>query len=54
MLEKYKDFPSFMVGFRTGYRMNSPFAACLCRLKEEWGAEKGRKYYVLEILKIYR
>lgn len=58
-LEKYKDFPSFAVGFRAGYSMNSSFIACLCKLKkgegfEKWGAEKGKKYYVLEILKVYK
>lgn len=58
-LEKYKDFPHFSVGLRAGYSMKSAFAACLCRLKkgeglEEWGAEKGKEYYVLEILKVYK
>ena len=58
-LEKYKDFPSFTVGFRAGYSMNSAFLVCLCKLKkgegfEEWGAEKDKKYYVLELLKVYK
>ena len=58
-LEKYKDFPHFPVGFRAGYSMNSAFVVCLCKLKkgegfEEWGAEKGKKYYVLELLKVYK
>ena len=35
----------------------SPKIKCRCKLrigqgKEEWGAEKGKEYYVLEILKI--
>lgn len=59
LLEKYRDFPSFTVGFRAGYSMNSAFVVCLCKLKkgegfEEWGAEKGKKYYVLELLKVYK
>ncbi|MBR3543675.1 MAG: hypothetical protein IKN82_08285 [Treponema sp.] len=58
-LEKYKDFPSFTVGLRAGYSMKSAFAVCLCRLKkgegfEKWGAEKGKDYYVLQILKVYK
>lgn len=58
MLEKYRDFPNFTVGFRAGYSMDSPMAVCLCRLQkgegfEEWGAEKGRRYYIFEILKVY-
>lgn len=58
-LEKYKDFPSFTVGFRAGYRMDSAFAVCLCKLKkgegfEEWGAKKGKRYYILEIQKVYK
>ena len=59
LLEKYRDFPSFTVGFRAGYSQDSPMAVCLCKLKkgegfEEWGAEKGKKYYVFELLKVYK
>lgn len=59
LLEKYRDFTYFTVGFRAGYSMNSAFVVCLCKLKkgegfEEWGAEKGKKYYVLELLKVYK
>lgn len=43
--------------FRNGYSHNSPQIKCRCTLrvgqgKEEWGAELGKEYYVLEILKI--
>lgn len=43
--------------FRNGYRKDNPTITCKCKLrigqgKEEWGAEKGKEYYVLEILKI--
>lgn len=58
-LEKYRDYLHFSVGFRAGYRMDSPFIVCLCKLKkgegfEKWGAEKGKKYYILEIKKVYK
>lgn len=41
---------------RNGYKKESPSLLCLCTLsrgtgKEEWGAEKGRRYYILKILK---
>ena len=57
MLEKYRDCPNFTVGFRAGYSMDSPMAVCLCRLRkgegfEEWGAEKGCRYYIFDILKV--
>lgn len=57
-LEKYMDFPYFFVGLRAGYNMDSLFIVCRCRLRkgegfEKWGAEKGKKYYILEIDKVY-
>lgn len=57
-LEKFKDKRSFYVGLRAGYNMGSPFIVCVCRLRrgegsEKWGAEKGKRYYVLEIEKVY-
>ena len=59
LLEKYRGFPSFTVVFRAGYSQESPMAVCLCKLKkgegfEKWGAEKGKNYYVLELLKVYK
>lgn len=47
----------YRVVFRNGYGNNAPQMTCVCKLrvgqgKEEWGAEKGKEYYVLEILKI--
>lgn len=47
----------YRVVFRNGYGNNAPRMTCVCKLrvgqgKEEWGAEKGKEYYVLEILKI--
>ncbi len=41
--------------FRNGYRADSPKIKCTCNLrigqgKEEWGAEQGKKYYVLELI----
>lgn len=45
----------FDVLFRNGYSGKSPSFVAHCRLsighgKEEWGAEKGKQYYVLTIL----
>lgn len=42
------------VVFRNGYSANSPEITCKCSLragtgKEEWGAEPGKQYYILEI-----
>lgn len=41
---------------KNGYRKNDPAIKCKCKLKigygkEEWGAEPGKEYYILEILK---
>lgn len=43
--------------FRNGYKYNSPKIECICWLKrgqgkEEWGAELGKEYYILEILEV--
>lgn len=43
--------------FRNGYSKNSPSIKCKVRIKKgpglpEWGAEPGKVYYVLEILKV--
>ena len=43
--------------FRNGYSENAPSILCECTIrigtgKEEWGAEKDKEYYVLEIRKI--
>ncbi len=46
------------VEFRNGYRKDSPSFCALCELvdvregKPEWGAEPGKKYYVLKIIKV--
>ena len=48
------------VEFRNGYRTDSPRFCALCELvdvrdgKQEWGAESGKKYYVLKIIEIKR
>ena len=57
-LEKSIDFPLVSVGFRAGYRPESPFLVCMCKIRkgtgfEKWGAKKGKKYYILEIKKLY-
>lgn len=50
---------SAVILFRNGYSNKSPYFKALCSLyikegKEEWGAIPGQKYYVLEILKVYK
>lgn len=43
LLEKYRDFPSFTVGFRAGYSMNSAFVVCLCKLKKVKDLKNGEQ-----------
>lgn len=43
--------------FRNGYSTESPSFIALCKLrkgegKTEWGAEEGKRYYILEIMEI--
>lgn len=43
--------------FRNGYSKESPSFIAVCKLRQgkgktEWGAEKGKEYYILEILKV--
>lgn len=50
-----KDWPVPVI-FRNGYRRNSPQIKAYCNLKvgkgkPEWGAEPGKLYYVLDIVK---
>lgn len=46
--------------FRNGYSKNSPQIKCKCLFKgkgqgkEEWGAEPGKVYYILEILEVQK
>ena len=47
----------FSILFRNGYSPTSPSVKCLCILnkgygKQEWGAIKGKEYYILTIIKI--
>ena len=58
--EKYSHYEKnqYLVAFRNGYSANSPSIKCLCTIskgygKEEWGAEPGKEYYVLEILEVH-
>ncbi len=49
-------YPNTVI-LRNGYRKDSPQITCECRLsigqgKQEWGAEKGKEYYILTILEI--
>lgn len=48
---------TFEVVFRNGYSKSSPELKCKCKIrigqgKEEWGAELGKEYYILEILEV--
>lgn len=52
-----KESPQFEVRFNNGYSKGCPSFIADCSLsvgegKEEWGAEKGKCYYVLHIKKI--
>ena len=43
--------------FRNGYGNSKPTMKCLVEIKEgygrtEWGAEDGKRYYVLKILSV--
>ncbi len=46
------------VVFRNGYSKSSPQIKCKCIFKgkgqgkQEWGAEPGKEYYILEILEV--
>jgi hypothetical protein len=61
-LEKGNIFPpadlsEIPVRFRNGYSKNSPEIVAYCKLtigtgKPEWGAEPGRRYYILEIKRV--
>ncbi|MDR0979488.1 MAG: ASCH domain-containing protein [Lachnospiraceae bacterium] len=47
----------YFVIFKNGYKRNSPQIKCNIELhkgygKPEWGAEEGKKYYILEILEV--
>ena len=49
--------PNYLITviIKNGYRKDSPKIKCKCKLKigqgkEEWGAEPGKEYYILEIL----
>lgn len=46
-----------IIYLRNGYSSFSPMLKCACKLrigqgKQEWGAEQGKEYYILEILEI--
>lgn len=49
--------PILTVILKNGYSKSSPTIKCKCKLrigqgKQEWGAEEGREYYILEILEV--
>lgn len=47
------------VVFRNGYHRNAPFLVAMCTVevgegREEWGAEKGKRQFILKIHKIIK
>lgn len=53
----FADGETKRIVLRNGYKWDSPTFMIECRLKkgfgrEEWGAEKGKEYYILEILDV--
>lgn len=53
-----KSYTPIHVRFRNGYSRQSPCVDVLCRISigegvEKWGAQTGKKYYVLHIEKVY-
>lgn len=54
---KNKENDYYTIRFRNGYRKDSPVLFATCKIhigkgKEEWGAKKGKEYFVLTILDI--
>lgn len=52
-----QDLSKRIIRFRNGYSKNSPCFTAICSLsigtgREEWGAEKGKDYYILKIHQI--
>ena len=57
ILIKGMEMPTFRVMLRNGYSSRSPYLVAKVLLaigegKPEWGAEKGKEYYVLRIKEI--
>ena len=55
--EEIRREPIQEIVFRNGYSPNSPTIIAKCRIrlgegKKEWGAEEGKRYFVLEILEV--
>ncbi|MCI8993149.1 MAG: ASCH domain-containing protein [Eubacterium sp.] len=56
-VSKFPNCKEFKAMFRNGYSKNSPSFIAKCTLsvgtgKEEWGAKKGKKYFILTIHEI--
>lgn len=54
---KHGNCKTLDVMFRNGYSSTSPTFEAVCKLRQgtgnpKWGAVKGKKYYILEILAI--
>lgn len=55
--EEIRREPVQEIVFRNGYSPNSPAIIAKCRIRlgegeKEWGAEEGKRYFVLEILEV--
>lgn len=59
LINPFEEKPERKITFRNGYSRNSPSFIAKCTLsvgagKEEWGAEKDRRYFILTIHEIMK
>lgn len=59
LINPFEEKPEREIMFRNGYSKNSPSFVAKCTLsvgtgKEEWGAEKDKKYFILTVQEILK
>lgn len=59
LINPFEENPEREIMFRNGYIKKSPSFTAKCTLsvgtgKEEWGAEKGKEYFILTIQEILK
>lgn len=59
LINPFEENPEREIMFRNGYSKNSPSFIAKCTLsigtgKEEWGAEKGKEYFILTVQEILK
>ena len=59
LINPFEEKPVREIMFRNGYSKNSPSFIAKCTLsigegKEEWGAEKGKQYFILTVQEILK